>query len=215
MQSEILAPPELQEKWAAEWQNLAQVCRDQVKAWTEEKMHKQWANRPLEWFGWIDVLITSVHWTNFFELRISDYAQPEFDTLARAIYGEMERSTPKLLQPGEWHLPYITDQEADGRWGVPALLKLSTARSARLSYEPFKEGKFNINDEMDRHDALVVNRPVHASPAEHQCTPDHFISARIGGTGMWKRPDLHGNLTGWCQYRKTLEHEAIMEAYPG
>lgn len=212
MQSEILAPPELQEKWATEWQNLAQVCRDQVQAWSAEKMHKQHANRPLEWFGWIDVLITSVYWDNFFELRISEYAQPEFDTLARAIKEEMDRSTPKLLMPGEWHLPYITEKERDGRWGIEPLLKMSTARCARLSYRPF-DGNSDINAEMDRHDALVVARPVHASPAEHQCTPDQYVSA--GRSGYWGRPFLHGNLKGWCQYRKTLEHEAIMEAYDG
>lgn len=211
MQSDIIAPPELQAKWSSEWEELAEICRSYVARWSEEKMHKQHANRPLEWFGWIDVLVTATYWENFFTLRISEYAQPEFDELATEMRRVMLSSTPQLLQPGQWHLPYITEREQDGRWGLEPLLKLSTARCARLSYEPFEAGKFDLNAEMDRHDKLVVSQPVHASPAEHQATPDHFLTAGRGG--MWRQPKLHGNFHGWVQYRKTLANEATMENY--
>lgn len=213
MQSEILASPELQEKWSGEWQNLAQVCRDQVESWSKEGMHKQHANRPLEWFGWIDVLITSVHWDNFFELRVSEYAQPEFDMLARMMRDEIEATTPRVLEPGEWHLPYITDAERQEGFSEQHLLKLSTARCARLSYRPF-DGNADHEAEFKRHDALVVSRPVHASPAEHQCSPDERITLYKGEKKVgrrWKAPGLHGNLPGWLQYRKMLDHEAVME----
>jgi len=215
MQSEIAAPPELQAKWAREWEDLAGITRDYVRRWSEEKMHKQHANRPLEWFGWIDVLITSVYWENFYALRISDYAQPEFDELARMIKAERDNTTPKLLHPGEWHLPYINDYERE-HWGVNSLLMLSTARCARLSYEPFEGGKFDINKEFERYEKLVVSQPVHASPAEHQCTPDIWIPNENPGEnsfteGFWDQPHLHGNLLGWVQHRKTIPNEAIME----
>lgn len=206
MQSEIVASEELQMKWRREWQDLAAVCRDYVERWSEEGMHKQHANRPLEWFGWIDVLVTSTDWNNFWNLRISKFAQPEFDELAQAMKEAMDQSTPKPLQPGEWHLPYVTEKERDGRWGIEPLLKLSTARCARLSYEPFEEGKFDLNKEMERHDKLVVSQPVHASPAEHQATPDDVIP----GLTLWRNRDLHGNFRGWVQYRKTLPNEAIL-----
>lgn len=212
MQSEILASPELQAKWSREWQDLAAICRDHVERWSEEGMHKQHANRPLEWFGWIDVLVTATYWKNFFTLRISKFAQPEFDLLAQEMQSVMAASTPKLLQPGEWHLPYITEREADGRWGLAPLLALSTARCARLSYEPFEAGKFDINAEIARHDKLVVNQPVHASPAEHQATPDTFHEGDFEGYGAhWNHPREHGNFVGWRQYRKTLPNEAVME----
>lgn len=207
MQSEIKASPELQAKWAREWDDLAQVCRDTVERWQAEGMHKQWANRPLEWFGWIDVLVTATRWKNFFALRISPYAQPEFDELAREMQNAMDISTPKLLHPGQWHLPYIADWEADGRWGLPTLKMMSTARCARLSYKPF-DGEADVNAEIARYEKLVVSRPVHASPAEHQATPDVFRKEPYTG-GEWDHPELHGNFDGWIQHRKMLPAEVV------
>lgn len=210
MQSEILAPPELQEKWAQEWQDLAQICRDNVERWHSEGMHKQWANRPLEWFGWIDVLITSTYWDNFFNLRVSEYAQPEFDMLARAMKFEMSQATLDRLRPGEWHLPYVTREERE-RLTTDVLQMLSVARSARLSYRPF-DGNDSFAAEMGRYQRLVVADPVHASPAEHQATPDRLVRQPFyNSTGRWEKPELHGNFCGWVQYRKTLPKEAHME----
>lgn len=206
MQSDIIAPPELQDKWRREWQDLAAVCRDYVERWSEEGMHKQHANRPLEWFGWIDVLVTSTYWHNFWTLRISDFAQPEFDDLARAMNVCMDRSTPELLQPGEWHLPYI-DRVKDGLYSLDLQLKLSTARCARLSYRPF-DGNADYDAEVSRYEKLVVSSPVHASPAEHQATPDTFSHTLGGG---WDHPKEHGNFGGWRQHRKMIPNEATME----
>jgi hypothetical protein len=93
MQSDIVAPENLQMKWRNEWQDLASVCREYVERWSSEGMHKQHANRPLEWFGWIDVLVTSTYWENFWTLRISEYAQPEFDELAKRMKAAMHDST--------------------------------------------------------------------------------------------------------------------------
>lgn len=173
-------------------------------------MHKQHANRPLEWFGWIDVLVTSTYWDNFYNLRISEYAQPEFDELAREMQTQMSASTPKLLLPGQWHLPYITDDDRK-EWGLAWLKKLSTARCARLSYKPF-DGSDGISDEIARYEKLVVSQPVHASPAEHQATPDVFRPEPFTG-GEWDQPNLHGNFRGWIQHRKLINNEATMEDY--
>lgn len=211
MQSDIMAPKELQEKWAHEWEILADTCRWQVKKWSEEGMHKQHANRPLEWFGWIDVLVTSTYWENFFTLRISEYAQPEFDELARGMRIAMANSSPKLLKPSDWHLPYVSDELFE-QCGLESSLKVSTARCARLSYRPFDgSDPTDLDREIERYNHLVVSQPVHASPAEHQATPDHFVSAGRISSGFWKNPHLHGNFRGWIQHRKLIDSEAIME----
>lgn len=215
MQSDILASPQLQAKWSHEWQQLADICREHVERWSAEGMHKQHANRPLEWFGWIDVLVTSTYWENFFTLRISDYAQPEFNELALAMRDEMRASKPQLLQPGEWHLPYITKEDEDfadslatsGRTRLEYLLKLSTARCARLSYVPF-DGNADYEAEVARYKKLVVSQPVHASPAEHQATPDHPVA--LGNSGKWKNPELHANFNGWIQHRQLIPNESVM-----
>jgi hypothetical protein len=206
MQSDIVAPEELQMKWRNEWQDLAAICRDHVERWSAEGMHKQHANRPLEWFGWIDVLVTSTYWQNFWTLRISEYAQPEFDDLAKAMKFAMGQSTPSLLHPGEWHQPYITSEEL---WALTPEQQriISTARCARLSYKPF-DGNADYDAEVSRYEKLVVSSPVHASPAEHQATPDTFSHTLGGG---WDHPGEHGNFLGWRQHRKMIPGEAIME----
>lgn len=203
------------------WLDMVEYTRNGVKRLHELGVHKQWANRPLEWFGWIDVLVTATHWANFYALRISEYAQPEFDALARLMQHEQRRSTPVLLQPGQWHMPYILDWEADGRWGLPTLLAMSTARCARLSYTPF-DGVGDVNAELARFEKLVVSRPVHASPAEHQATPDRKVSSGFTlptdkpdadfvetGPYHWEGEHLHGNFHGWVQHRKLIPHEVV------
>jgi hypothetical protein len=210
MQSDIVAPDELQEKWRREWQDLAAVCRDHVERWSAEGMHKQHANRPLEWFGWIDVQVTSTQWQNFFALRISEYAQPEFNELALAMHKELAVSEPKLLHPGEWHLPWVMPDERE-TLEIDRQLRLSVARSARLSYKPF-DGNADWESELARYEKLVVSSPVHASPAEHQATPDSWIE-HSGEDQFpdWAQPDLHGNFHGWVQYRKMLPNEAVSD----
>ena len=146
MQSTEQASPDQQQLWADDWIKLAEICRDYVWRWGKEGMHKQWANRPLEWFGWIDVLVSSTHWENFWALRLDQAAQPELRMLAEKMWEVMKESTPQLLKPGQWHLPYIT-QEEHLRYSIEDLVKLSTARCARLSYKPF-DGNADYNAEM-------------------------------------------------------------------
>ena len=79
-----------------------------AKAFDEAGYHKQVVNRLLEPFAHINVLITATDWDNFFELRDHKDAQPEIQALAKAIKAAFEGSEPELLQPGQWHLPFVT-----------------------------------------------------------------------------------------------------------
>jgi hypothetical protein len=158
-------------------------------------LHKQLANRITEPWQYISVILTSTEWDNFFELRDHPAAQPEIQELAGEIKDAIEySSTPKELMEGEWHLPYINDEERK-IYSLETLKKLSTARNARVSYlthdgnspDPFKDIKL--------HDDLVVSVPIHASPTEHVATPaddDKF----------------HKNFRGWIQYREEVERNA-------
>lgn len=190
------------------WRGMAHMTRLGVRALHRLGAHKQWANRPLEWFGCIDVLVTATDWKNFFALRLDGAAQPEMRALAYAMKSAMRQSVPKFLRPGEWHLPYVTGDE-QAEFPLPVLLKLSTARCARLTYKPF-DGAGDVPSEIARHDRLVAWQPVHASPAEHQATPD-VVLGKIDDRPVWEKPQLHGNLRGWCQYRKLLPNEAFAE----
>lgn len=188
--------------WAARaiWIGMAQMTRLGVRGLLAVGLHKQWANRPLEWAGCIDMLFTATDWRNFMALRIDDGAQPEIRALAEAMRDAMEASTPRFLDYGEWHLPYILPDERQAL-PIDLLRKISTARCARLSYAPF-DGRADHASEVARHDRLVVSQPVHASPAEHIATP------RRPGSGTPHK----GNLRGWDQYRHMLPNESVPES---
>jgi hypothetical protein len=91
------------------------------------------------------------------------------------------------------------------------LVRISAARCARSSYATF-DGKRSIVKDLELYDRLITTKPVHASPAEHQVTPDQPTSmmyqyitqepevVRI----VWQHPELHGNMTGWIQHRKQI-----------
>lgn len=163
-----------------------------VFAWAFMKvgLHKQVANRILEPWQYINVLITGTDWENFFELRCHPDAQPEMQELAFAIRDALARSMPKELQPGEWHLPYV-DVEERATLPLEFCLKLSTARSARVSFRPF-DGDANHTREFQRHDDLLAARPIHASPSEHQAM-------------AMDKPGRCRNFSGFVQYRDFVE----------
>ncbi len=202
------------------------IARDRAitmaRAYDTAGYHKQVVNRLLEPFAHINVLITATDWDNFFELRDHKDAQPEIQALAKAIKTAFEGSEPQVLNPGEWHLPFITEEDVNAMSLTYApgtvenasidekLRMISVARCARTSYLTH-EGKTPsfIQDLRLYHD-LVGARPLHASPAEHQATPDVFIKGHEGPYGEWRvdrwqSPHLHGNFHGFNQNRKIIE----------
>lgn len=158
-------------------------------------LHKQVANRILEPWQYIHVVVTSTEWDNFFALRRHPDAQPEIKELADAIYKEMSSSSPKFIDFGEWHIPYVFNDERS--LSLSTLVKISTARCARTSYKTFDGEPSTVEADVKLHDKLVVMQPLHASPAEHQATPINH-----GPTG---EVQFHKNFRGWRQYRDYLE----------
>jgi hypothetical protein len=68
----------------------------------------------------------------------------------------------------------------------------------------------------------MTSRPIHASPTEHQATPDHIIDMAttiqdhvMGRKMSWVNPHEHGNLYGWRQARKTIFGEAVADLPEG
>jgi hypothetical protein len=197
----------------AVWQDLIQTTRDAVERLHAIGVHKQWANRPLEWFGFIDTLCSSTEWANWYALRDHPAAMPEIQELAREMKIAHEASRPKPLNPGQWHLPYVDEPPRLG--DDNARCRISAARCARLSYKPFDSETADPEKDYQLFDKLLVERPVHASPAEHQATPDtpHMTISEPRQVLRWHHADQHGNFTGWRQFRKMLEHEAVMDEH--
>lgn len=197
-------------------------------------LHKQHVNRETERWQHIKVVITSSQWMNWFGLRDHEAADPTIAALARAMRAAMEASAPQFLRQGEWHLPYITEHDAErakafltnaGRSDlavvkflkrmsvarsdlavVECLKRMSVARCGRVSYNNFKGEVPEVASDLALFEKLVVAQPVHASPSEHQASPDFKLGA---STDRWSAPERHGNLTGWLQFRKFIPHENL------
>lgn len=197
----------------SEWRDAAREAASRAE-WLSEKIdaHKQIVNRLLEPFTYVDVLLTATDWKNFFALRLHEDAQPEMQDLAQAIKSAMDASEPTLLQPGEWHLPYVTadDWLKFATWGnggaehdLEVMKRLSVSRCAKISYTAFDGTVEPIEKELNRYRRLIESQPMHASPCEHQATPDAWKH-----DPEWIEPK-HGNFRGWIQLRKTLPNEYV------
>lgn len=173
------------------WMAAAASACEWAEKMLELNVHKQIVNRITEPFAHIQVLVTATEWSNFFTLRDHKDAQPEIRALAIEMKKAMESSVSTVLQPGEWHLPFVHEEELD-QHPLDVLQKISTARCARVSYLNFDGTSPSIEKDMDLYDKLITSRPIHASPCEHQATP-------------LVEKDWSGNFQGWLQYRKIVE----------
>lgn len=169
-------------------------------------LHKQIANRVLEPWSHINVVVTATEWNNFWELRCHPDAQPEMRTLAEKMKLAYDAAIPQTLEPGQWHLPFVTKEEFD-HYGVLDLRKASVARCARTSYMTHEGTPPVLHKDIALHDKLVASRPIHASPAEHQATPDTYYKPTDETPKVWSCAAEHGNFVGWIQYRKRIEHQ--------
>ena len=202
--TELMSPEEV-----AKCQEIILGMRDfcilGVERLAELGLHKQTANRYLEPWHHITVVVSATDWANFFALRYHHMAQPEFRILARRMLQHYVASQPRRLQFGDWHLPFISSVETKAI-GVEQALKSSVARTARVSYNNHDGTAPNIEKDAKLHDDLVVQKPLHASPAEHQAQALDDVTSPVGDIAK-----LRGNFAlGWGQYRKTLVDENVL-----
>jgi hypothetical protein len=174
--------------------------------------HKQIVNRLLEPHMHITVLTSGTEWENFLELRDHHAAEPHFQMLAREIRKCLEADDfIQELRPGEWHLPFITEQDrcnADTMVGGEDVLKtLSVARCASTSYKTVDGFDMNYERATQIYDKLVTSKPVHASPLEHVAQADDWwndLTLKTPGGGKWTHTEEHGNFEGFRQLRFQL-----------
>jgi hypothetical protein len=170
------------------WLALRLVAVLAVKGLGAIGIHKSIGNRLLEPWMWHTIICTSTEWDGFWHQRVSPLAQPEIHVAAQEMLIAYSNSRPTPLGYGEWHRP-LSEAEGD----LLFLLKQSAACCARVSTNNHDGRKSHEADE-GLFDKLYEADPMHASPFEHQATPD----AEPG------RPRF-GNLYGWDQWRHHLE----------
>ena len=185
------------------WTRAAESAALMAETMSDLGAHKQIVNRIIEPYLWANGIVTSTEWDNWFELRAHPDAQPEIHELALRMQDAMAASTPRKLQYGEWHLPYITEEEMnDPFYEIEAnklsnmLAKISAARCCRVSYLKHDGSKANKDEDLALFMRLAGAEPLHASPLEHQATPSTY-----------NEKHLWGNFFGWTQYRKVWEQQ--------
>lgn len=183
-------------------------------------VHKQLAGRGLEAYMWHTIVVTGTEWGNYLALRDHKEAQGEIARIARLGRQALAGSEPKLLHHGEWHLPFVDEDEFDEVFDA---IRASAARTAAVSYN--RQAAKNFQKEVERYDSLRGGG--HMSPLEHQATPFSdeevqtrqrmakvaLVSATELGLGSLQTQQLVdstqflGNLKGWRQHRKDIEGE--------
>lgn len=213
----------------ARW-DLARQTMASDAAWLAEwGLHKSLVNRIIEPWSWVTTIITSTDWENFLAQRANsrtDLAQPELARIADLIEGAIDSHRPTLLEEGDWHLPYIDEQdmravrEHSGATDpvlepdeTAVLRKVSVARCARVSLLNH-DGSRELAKDVGLYDKLVGATPMHASPLEHVATPDHTNAQWVDVMDFTHDPPVKvgerhvprlGNLLGWAQLRHMVE----------
>lgn len=207
-QSGMQAYTELDEEKRAEALKLWLSARDAAVSHVEQLMaiglHKQITNRLLEPFMWHTVIVTATKWRNFWGLRANPDAQPEIRKAAELMRAAYDNSTPRLVKDGEWHLPYIQQDEMEwARNNIDLAIKVSVGRCARVSYLTH-DGTRDHEKDIELYDRLVGSG--HMSPLEHVATPMKKGLNALAALDSQRR--LQGNFEGWEQHRKTVPNEA-------
>jgi hypothetical protein len=158
-------------------------------------------------FGEDQKYLQSLFQLDWFNINTSQ-AEIHIQALAENMWDAMNESTPKQLQPGDWHIPFgdrisIDDLhdygivELDNVYDVDQLkLAIAVARCARLSYMTF-DNEIDYIKDIKLHDQLLKSK--HMSPFEHVAR----TMTEVEYSEFFKGRNSNGNsandeLMGWC-----------------
>ena len=191
------------------WCKAASAAAGYAEYMAEQGLHKQVVNRVLEPFQIMHAVVTATEWDNFFAQRLHPDAQPEIQELAKVMKAAMDESSPRVLVPGEWHLPYVARYDDDGNpsyYDDPTnACLISAARCARVSY--LNHDKTEPDAEKDLALAKKLLAAGHMSPFEHQAKPLWNNNPQAEGvTHIDTRTNTlwSANFRGWIQHRQIL-----------
>lgn len=197
--------------------------------------HKQIANRLLEPFQRMKTVLTATDFENFWWLRVDKDADPTIFALAEAMKKAFDESLPELLEPGQWHTPYVDHvyeyEDIDDKECVvfvgycvldeddkPVMLTVEEAKAisasccAQVSYRVLNNTK---DKALDIYGKLLSGNKVHASPFEHQATPlVHASCEELGNEAfVWEEGVTHVDRNGmfWSgNFRGWSQHRQLV-----
>ena len=163
--------------------------------------------------------MTDLEW-----LQINDsQAEIHIQKMAEMMWDCYNQSKPKTLQAGEWHIPYgdNLDPASLPYWEefVPnannidlSLIKIATARAARISYTTLGDNpKIDYEADIKLHDRLLESK--HLSCFEHcakAMSDEEYQNFRKGYTTASFSGETRGwanNYRGFIQYRYLIENQ--------
>lgn len=223
MQTGDEVSPENQEKARRIWLRMRDECMRGAQELHELGIHKSLCNRPTETWMWITVVMSATNWKNFFALRVHEAAEVHFQKIAGMIKTAINASQPKKLKFGEWHLPYIQEDDDPSkitREEVEALEKpyyrkvldelifsknklqvlkyASAGRCARVSYVQHNSKIKSLAKDFELCMKLIAEEPLHSSPLEH-------VAMTLA------TPERIGPFIGFFQFRKEFSAECVRE----
>lgn len=154
-----------------EWVNARDYVMKRVRDLSNIGIHKQIANRPLEAFMWHTAVVTGTELSNFFNLRDTKDAHPDFRDLAAMASEAYRKSEPRLINYGEWHLPYVEPAEAfdaEVLHDADYACRISIGRCARVSYDRLHAEE---TPEKSIGRCAGMRSAGHMSPFEHVARP--------------------------------------------
>lgn len=159
--------------------------------------------------------------------------------LAEKMWDAYNESTPQILKPGEWHIPFgdnipenrilsekfkvDLDGIREGQWveldlstDLPYKVKISTARCARLSYQTLGDNpKIDYEADLKLHDILLESG--HFSPFEHcakAMTQNEFEMYYKGKSTYLKASDgiFPYEAYGWCRnFKGFIQYRQLID----
>lgn len=201
------------DEWSVSCQRLWLKGRDAILDIAEEMLQlkpqpaKELINRMLEPWMWTTIVLTmttggKIGLNNFFGLRDTLEAQPEFKEVAHSMHEQYHMSKPSIHK---WHLPYVDWDEiislGNGYWTIKGedfieaditdlyrmLALRSSARCGRVTH--YKQGQeYTLAEDIDRGQKFATNG--HYSPLRH---------AAQAGNDEW-----YGNMYGWIPISKII-----------
>ncbi|MBT9160534.1 MAG: Thymidylate synthase ThyX [Dehalococcoidia bacterium] len=221
-----------QESAAENWYEVLDAVDRATTRLADLGVHKQHAGRLLEPFTYIKVVCSATEFSNFWWLRDHQDAQPEMQELARSMLVAYLASNPRVLEQGEWHVPYY----GDGAWAASSVdssvddrgntladaIAISASCCAQVSY---RKSDDSLEKARDIYKRLVESLPPHMSPFEHQATPMHvpkreapvFVARGDNIETLDTKGTTHydrfgwawsGNFCGWVQHRQLIPDNA-------
>ena len=200
-QSEEL-PKDTQFACKIAWLSGRDKAVETVQILARRGVHKAVANRLLEPYLHIKIILTATEFDNFFKQRCHPDAQPEIQALAVAMCEELAKSVP-VVRSAEcsdwsgWHLPMVSPEELNDTSEINGYRNLvrSAARCARVSYDKVDGGESTFDNDLRIFKQLGDGDVMHYSPFEHAAFP----SVDSG---------FFFNLKGWQSLRWNLEQRS-------